>query len=422
MFNGIKNRDALETSRLREIALDIVTSGLEAIDTKGAINSKLTLQEKKLSIQDVEVSLRDIERIHIIGFGKTACAAAQALESKLGNNVSSGVAIDNKDKTCEIVDTYTGAHPKPTEANVEASREIVDLAESLDEQDLVIVAVSGGGSSLLCWPPGECQQSQVLYDKFLESGGTIQELNTVRKHLSQLKGGGLAQRLYPARVLGLIFSDVPGGSLSDVASGPTYPDNTTADDAKRVLDKYEIKHDFDFYESPKDEKYFNRVDNLAVVTNRDALLAMRQTAAKNNLQAKIISPEIYDFPQKIIRSFFAGHDADVIIGGGETRIELGENPGDGGRNQHLALSALEHIKEDNQLFMSVASDGYDNSEVAGALVDNQTVQQAKRDNIDPQAFIESFDSRTFFQTVGDYIKTGQTGANVADLMMHITYE
>jgi glycerate-2-kinase len=423
MFSGIKNKEELARTTQRETAVDILSSGLSAIDTKKAVHSNISANEEKLSIDDHSVSLEGVSRIHIIGFGKAACEAAKALEEKLGNNIESGVAIDNKKKACRIIDTYTGDHPKPADANVEASQEIVALADSVKEDDLVLVAVSGGGSSLLCWPPKECQQSQILYDEFLESGGTISELNTVRKHLSKLKGGGLAKRLYPAQVIGLIFSDVPGGDLSDVASGPTFRDHSTIADAKEILDQYGITHDFDFYPSPEDKQYFENVTNLSLVTNQLALQAMLQTAEANGLSADILSSQLYGTPKSIIRKFRReAAPGQVLLGGGEVSLEVPKNTaGKGGRNQQLALSALRHIDQ-NELFIAAASDGRDNTEAAGAIVDHLTKQAARDKGLQIRRFLEAYNSFRFFAEVDDLIYTGPTGANVADLMIYINYE
>ena len=139
---------------------------------------------------------------------------------------------------CERLQTFQGTHPLPSAENVRASGKIVQLAKQMTENDLVLVIVSGGGSALMCWPQSECEQGRRLYQNFLRAGGSIVELNTVRRHLSALKGGGLAAMLYPATVVGLIFSDVPGDNPQAVASGPTYRDETTVEDARRILGKY----------------------------------------------------------------------------------------------------------------------------------------------------------------------------------------
>lgn len=423
MFSGITNRENIDTTKKRGVALDILASGLAAIDTKRAIDRNVVVNKNSLQIGDHTESLEGVSRIHIIGFGKAACEGARALEEKLGQDITSGIVIDNKKKTCEIVDTYAGDHPKPSGANVEASQEVVELAESVTENDLVLVAVSGGGSSLLCWPPDECQQSQLLYDEFLDSGGTIRELNTVRKHLSKLKGGGLAKKLYPARVVGLIFSDVPGGKLSDVASGPTFRDSSTITDAQAILQQYNIPTEFDFYKSPKENNYFESVTNVPLVTNKTALEAMVDSARSYDLEASVLSSKLYEFPRKLAKQFIKSSlSGGVVVGGGEVCLQIADNAGKGGRNQHFALEMLQHIDTNDQLFLSTASDGRDNTEAAGAIVDMQTKQKAKDRGLDTSEYLSNYDSFTFFDGIGDHIYTGPTGANVADLMLYLQYE
>lgn len=423
MFSGITNKQDIATTRKRKVALDILASGLAAIDTKQAVKRNVAVTDSSLRIGNHTESLEGVSRIHIIGFGKAACEGAKALEEKLGEDITSGIVIDNKKKTCEIVDAYAGDHPKPSDANVEASREVVELAESVTENDLVLVVVSGGGSSLLCWPPDECQQSQLLYDEFLNSGGTVRELNTVRKHLSELKGGGLAKKLHPAKVVGLIFSDVPGGDLSDVASGATFRDDSTIADAKTILQQYNISAEFDFYKSPKDNKYFEAVINVPLVTNKTALHAMVDSARSHDLKASVLSSKLYEFPSKIAKRF-TKHSAQesVLIGGGEVSLQVADDAGKGGRNQQLALQMLQYIDNHDQLFLSAASDGRDNTKAAGAIVDMKTKQKAENIDLDASEYLANYDSFTFFDVVGDHIYTGPTGANVADVMLYLQYE
>lgn len=423
MFSGIKNKQDIATTKKREVALDILASGLAAIDTSQAVDRNIVVDGDRLRVGDHTESLERVSRIHIIGFGKAACEGAMALEEKLGNSITSGIVIDNKEKTCQIVDAYAGDHPKPSDANVEASREVVELAESVTENDLVLVAVSGGGSSLLCWPPDECQQSQLLYDEFLDSGGTIRELNTVRKHLSKLKGGGLAKKLHPARVVGLIFSDVPGGELADVASGPTFRDDSTVADAKSILEKYDITTGFDFYESPKDRRYFDTVTNVPLVTNETALTAMVDSAHSHDLEASVLSSQLYELPEAIAKRFTENlAPGSVLLGGGEVSLQVGSNAGKGGRNQHLALEVLQSIDTSGQLFLSAASDGRDNTKAAGAIADIQTKQKAEDIGLPINEYLAGYDSFSFFDKTGDHIYTGPTGANVADLMLYLQYE
>lgn len=374
-------------------------------------------------MRDSTFSLENTSEIHVIGFGKASCEAALALEEVLGDALDSGVAIDINTKTCDLIETIQADHPKPSEANVQAAQQVVDLAHKVDEDDLVIVTVSGGGSALLCWPLSECRQSQVLYEEFLAAGGTIQELNTVRKHLSDLKGGGLAKVLNPATVVGLVFSDVPGGELSDVASGPTFYDESTAEDARKILKKYDINEGFEFSETPKDKSYFEDVHNIGLVTNSVALDAMVQKADDLGFTSSVLSTQMYDYAAPTAEQFITETEpGEVSVGGGEIRLVVDEDGGDGGRNQYLVNEALAHIDREGGLFISAASDGVDNTEAAGAIADKQTLKKIQNKDLDYADYLANYDSGSLFQETGDLIYTGQTGANVADIMMYMRHE
>jgi len=422
MFSGIQNKDELATTELREQALYIIEAGYSAIDTEAAVRRAVSFSGDMLTVGENTFSLVDIDNVRIIGFGKASCEAVSALEGVLGDALTSGIAIDvdADEHSCELVDAYQGSHPTPTQKNVNASQKIVDLAEQVTERDLVIVVVSGGGSALLCWPESECEQGVALYERFLKAGGTIQELNTVRKHLSGLKGGGLAAMLYPARVVGLIFSDVPGGKLSDVASGPTFYDKSTRDDAAALLRKYDMESDFELSETPKDRNRFDRVMNVPLVTNDSALMAMADAARTKGYDARIISPRMYDFAAPTVERFISETPKHTVsLGGGEIRLIVEKSGGSGGRNLYLANEAMRHVGDERDLFIATASDGIDNCEVAGAIVDSETVRKAQELELDIETYLKNYDSQRLFEQTGDVIRTGSTGANVADLMIYM---
>src|SRR3972149_4750962 len=234
MSRWIKNFDELATSKERKIALQIAEAGFEAISTRDVIANSIKLKNNILSVKDHKFDLGKFKKIKVIGFGKASCEAASALEDILGDKIKEGAVIGLQKVTCEYIETFAGSHPRPSTQNIEAGQKILAIAENSTENDLVIVIVSGGGSALLCVDQVECEQGQRLYDSFLKTGKTISVLNTVRKHISSLKGGGLAKVLYPAAVISLIFSDVPGDKFEDVASGPTYKDETTIAEAQKI--------------------------------------------------------------------------------------------------------------------------------------------------------------------------------------------
>lgn len=418
MSHFISNFDTLATSQSRTDALTIIEEGYKAIDTTLVVENQVSLHEGVLSIQGHTYRLSDYERIFIVGFGKASCKAVQALEGVLGNELDGGIVIDKHASVCRFVNVYQGSHPLPSSKNVEVSQKIATLAEELTEKDLAIVVVSGGGSALLCWPMSECDQGNELYSMFLHAGGTIQELNVLRKHISSIKGGGLAKLLYPATVVGLVFCDVPGDHFKDVASGPTYFDETTVQDAEALLEKYSIKNIFAFNETPKDKKYFEKVTNIPFVSNKEALRAMEAEAKRRGYTVVCLGDEIYDTPPVFLQKTKERlTQKSVVIAGGELSIALTHTGGVGGRNLYIASEGLDQIADTDTL-VTFATDGIDNKSIAaGAIVDAETKRKAHEKNLNNEAFHKEDKDSEFFVEVGDAIITGDTGSNVSDIYL-----
>ena len=268
MKSRIKNFDALASTPARADALAVIEAAYAAIDTDKAIRAKVTLDGAVLTISNERINLSDFDRVYIVGCGKVACQAAATLEDIVRAYVTGGAVIGVTDHVCDVITTYQGTHPLPSSVNFAASDHILRIGKEVTEHDLVLAVIGGGGSALLCSSQDECDRSSELYNAFLESGGTIDELNIVRRHLSPLKGGGLAKLLHPATIVGLIFSDVSGGDLRTVASGPTYRDDSTIADAKAVIDAYNLGS-YALIETPKDGKYFEKVPQHSHRLERD---------------------------------------------------------------------------------------------------------------------------------------------------------
>ncbi|MCA9366935.1 DUF4147 domain-containing protein [Candidatus Kaiserbacteria bacterium] len=416
----IKNFDSLATTALRRAGLTIAEAGLQAIDTERVLRDALQIKDDHLMVGGHVFDLSTYQSIYVVGFGKVACTAAYAIEQILAGKVREGAVIGVSGRVCEVVDTYTGTHPLPSPQNYTATKHIMEVAARAKKDDLVIVVVSGGGSALLCSSMSECEQGSALFESFLRSGGTIEELNVVRKHISKLKGGGLAEQLYPATVLSLIFSDVPGGELSAVASGPTYLDTTTSEDAKRIIDTYQLGS-FALNETPKDQKYFERVYNVPVVTNMTALEAMQKKADELGYSASIVSATQYATIEETKELLLSeSSEGKLLVMGGETKLTVpAGSAGAGGRNCQLALSVLPDINE-QQLFISLASDGHDNSPAAGALADVSLRNVATLSGLSIEQYTEAYDSYSFFSAVAGQIETGVLESNVSDLMLLVT--
>jgi phosphopyruvate hydratase len=413
----IKNKVELATSDARRDVLQITEAGLRAIDTETVLKNAIELDGSIMRVAGTRFDLKQYNKTYVIGFGKVACTAAYTLEQILANKITEGAVVGLAERVCQVVDTYAGTHPIPSQQNYTATKHIEEVARRAKENDLVIVVVSGGGSALLCSSMGECDQGKKLFDAFLQSGGTIEELNTVRKHISKLKGGGLAEALYPATVIGLIFSDVPGGDLSAVASGPTYYDESTVADAQVLIDQYDLG-DFHLNETPKNLELFKRVHNIPIVSNMTALNAMQAAAHTMGYQADIVSATHYATPEEtaslITKNAPAG---SVRLMGGETKVTVPAGcTGKGGRNDYLALTMLDSVTE-FQVFASVASDGHDNTPAAGAIADRQTSVRATELQMTISGHLEGLNSYPFFDTLDDHIMTGSLDSNVSDLMM-----
>lgn len=414
-FRWITNASELALSQTRVDALHILESSLSAIRTSDVITRSLQLHGDTLRISAHEFDLSQFKRICVIGFGKAACEAAEAIEQALGTHIESGLVIGSETRACEKIETRQATHPLPSHENVAQTEHMMFRCRNPQPDDLFIVIVSGGGSAMLCWPKSECEQGRRLYRDALRSGMTIHELNTVRKHISELKGGGLAAKLSPAHVVGLIFSDIPGTEYGMVASGPTWPDASTVEDAQSVLDHYQLNN-YDLNETPKDPALFQRVTNIVVASNRLALEAMAQAAARRGYVPHIVSDAFYGSPEEALHLLGESAQANTaILAGGEFKITV-PNGGKGGRNTRATLTGLSHIREE-QLFTAFASDGLDNTDACGAIADSITRQKMATAGLDIRDYLARYDDYSFFEKTGDLIMTGSTGANVSDLMM-----
>ena len=337
----IKNFEQLATSPLRRQALKIAEAGFKAINTTKAVQKNFIYDQEKdrLAVLGQEFKLDGYKRIILVGFGKAALEAATAINQILGDKISKGLVIDLKQGYLKNIESRVGTHPLPSKANVEAAKEMVALLEECGKDDLVICLVSGGGSALLCLPfEMTVEEEGALFIALSKKGASISELNTIRKHISRVKGGKLAKIIYPAACISLIFSDVPGNLFSVIASGPTVMDTTTNRDAEMILNKYNVLemanlHSCHLSETPKQEKYFEKVHNILFMSPQNALSAMRELAEdlgwKTRIysdafegEAKALGPAIVEYNKKGECLLAAGESTVKILGlgqGEETR-------------------------------------------------------------------------------------------------------
>lgn len=426
-------------------AAKIFSAALEAVDPYRAVEDQIP---RILSTY----KHGGFNKVLLVSFGKAAYLMAKAACEGLGDLITRGIVITKYGHAAghhlhDRVDIYEAGHPIPDDNGLRATAEVIKLLDESDGETLVLCSISGGGSALLVSPQGgiSLDDKQAVTNLLLKSGATINELNTVRKHLSAIKGGRLAKCAYPAKVISLILSDVIGDNLDVIASGPTSPDSTTYAMALSVLKKYRLTKKLpppvkDILEagvegrvadSPKEgDLIFARVENIIVGSNRKAALAAEKKAKELGFDSTILSTELQGEARDVARwlakqvmeakTSLAGKKGKKIclISGGETTVTV-RAKGKGGRNTELALAfalAIEGVQ--GITLLSAGTDGTDGpTDAAGAIVTGQTVPRARSLGLDPSAYLQDNDSYTFFEKTGELLLTGPTGTNVMDLQV-----
>lgn len=431
-----------------------------------------------------DYNLSSYKRIFVLGAGKAAGYMARGVENAFGNAErgrevndrlgNTGQSVQVTDGLVVVKDGYgapglervrqvEASHPMPDERGAAAARGLLELAGRAGEDDLVICLISGGGSALTALPaPGlTLADLRLSVDVLLKCGADIGEVNAVRKHLTMAAAGRLAAAAFPATVLTLIISDVIGDDLDVIASGPTVPDKSTFADALAVVERYSLKEKFapavlarleagargENEETPKPgDPVFRRVENHVLCSNRDALDAAAEAAAKLGYRViKIEEPvtgEARDAARRLVAmaSETVQTDSSVavtnvartdssadnnstkteqpicLLAGGETTVTV-KGEGKGGRAQEFTLAAALAIEgRRDTLVFSFGTDGSDcTTDAAGALADGFTVARSRKLWLDPERYLEQNDAHTFFRELGDLIVTGPTGTNVNDL-------
>jgi glycerate-2-kinase/transketolase N-terminal domain/subunit len=420
----IQNYDKLNTTSERKLLLELIEAGLSSLQPENVLSKNISLNDTILKIQNKEYDLKNYNRIFLIGFGKGAAKNSFLIEQLLGDKLTGGYVIDVIDQTFTKCTFVKGTHPLTSQENVAFTNNVVQNMKSaeLKENDLVIVVICGGGSAMFEVPQAVTFEEKLAVDKaLLHCGANIKDMNIIRKHLSAVKGGGLAKILYPAAIATLVYSDVPGNDLSTIASGPTVKDPTSMDDVKEVLKKYpELAQvplpENAFHETPKEDHYFEHVTPFIVLSNLTALQTMKEMAESKGLKANILSDQYQNEANVAAKELVEmTKPGELLLAGGETTVTV-HGHGEGGRNQQLVLAALPYVGDDVTI-ASVGTDGWDNSHNAGGITDKTTIIKAKEKNIDPLPFLEGNDSLTFLELVDDAITTGKLPSNVADVIV-----
>lgn len=442
----VKNGETSLSQKARALALKSLEAAINAVDPRQIIKSKLSLKGSILRINKHSFDLKKFKNIYVVGGGKASGSMAEALEQILGKKITQGIVnVPKGDKTkTENIVLHEASHPIPDESGVEGTRAMLKIAESAEADDLVICLISGGGSSLMPLPRDKISiaDKREITNALLKCGATINEINTVRKHISDFKGGWLAKKAYPATVLNLILSDVMGDPLDFIASGPTVPDSTTFSDATKVLKKYglwekapstikKVLSDGEkrlIPETPKSEdEAFKKVYNVVVGNNRFASLAAYETFKTEGLNTLLLTSTLEGEARQvgimlaaIAKEVCASENPikkpSSIVAGGETTVTV-TGKGKGGRNQEIALAAALKLKDlDGVVVASLSTDGIDGpTDAAGALIDGKTLTRAEKIGLNPEEFLANNDSYNFFSKLNDLIFTGPTGTNVNDI-------
>jgi glycerate-2-kinase len=431
------------------IAENIFLAGIESVLPDKLIKRVISIKGEMLLISDFSISLNSINRIFVIGAGKASGGMAKELERILGNRITGGHIIvkyghGNKLKHINISEA---GHPVPDSNGLEGTQKILNILNEIKNNDLVICLLSGGGSALLTDLPegATIEDLKMINSLLVNSGAYIKEINTVRKHLSRVKGGQLAKAASPAILVNLVLSDVVGDPIDVIASGPTVPDKTTFDDAIRILKKYNLFKKMpislanylqkgaegNYPETPKPgDAIFRNTHNFIIGSNIMALNAALTKAMQFGINPVIINNTMEGDTKRTAEDIVATairfqKEATMkkpccLLFGGETTLKVKGN-GTGGRNQYLALYTAYLLRDEDKIsLLSAGTDGSDGpTDAAGAVVDTDTFKTAYRKGLDIKKYLENFDSFHFFETAGGLIITGPTLTNVMDLIIVI---
>jgi glycerate 2-kinase len=434
-----------EYSQGKHLAEKIFLDTLAEIDVRHAMLSKLKREAGALKAGSVSMPL--LSPPHVVAFGKAANRMAATFYDILDGKVAAGVVVAPSEPSRRLPPYryFTGGHPYPTQGTLDGAMAALELLEGVSSDDFVIFLVSGGGSALFECPlePGVTLADLIEFNRLLVTGKLpIEHINTLRKHISAVKGGRLAARAYPARQLTIFISDVPDHLPSMVASGPTMPDESTVGECYRLAEDAGIvpklpesirlpfqEHTLEETPKPQDER-FERSNYFCLLSNRDAVEAAKASAEKLGFRCEI-DPGFWDGDNREVADAnyqqleaLAKEHADeclCLLVGGETTCPVTGN-GMGGRNQAFVLYAAQLIAAQKRVVLSAGTDGRDgNSPASGAVADGQTVSRATVLGMNPERHLRESDSYSFFRTLGDTLDTGFTDNNVRDLRVWLAF-
>lgn len=439
-------------------------AGVDRVNPEKMIYSQLSLQNNVLVFKkeglEEQVDLNTYEKIFVLGAGKASAKMALALEGLLGDKIDKGLIVTKKGhleklKYCRLIEA---SHPVPDESSVEAAREILKLASLADKETLVISLISGGASALLCAPLQadwaavnlDLADKQQMTRLLLGCGAEIQEVNTVRKKLSAIKGGKLAAALAPAACFNLILSDVIGDDLGSIGSGPFILDSGTWQDLDQIIQKYDLMDSLpskflrlieaglagkDPYTRLKHDVVFKDIKNLLIGNLYSALSSSKKKAEELNFSAVLLSSQLtgdasalaaflFDIARDQLKHQSLGKLPLCLLAGGESTVVL-KGHGKGGRNQEMALAFLQKLQQHSEeakhiSFLSAATDGNDGpTDAAGAFASQAVLDRAEDLGLSISSYLDNNDSYHFFDKCGALLKSGPTNTNVCDIQLVI---
>lgn len=448
----LSNTETDQEYHARKIILELLEVGINSVLPENLIPSLVKIENEKLIIEHLEFQLSKLRNLYVVGAGKASGTMATAIEPILEPYITDGFinipeGTKNRYPTRKIK-LNEATHPIPSEKGVYGAHKIIEMVSKANEHDIILFLLSGGASALLPLPAESISLDhfQLLNKLLIKSGATIQEINTVRKHCSQIKGGQLAKIAYPGKIVTLILSDVIGNPLESIASGPTVPDPTTFDGAIAILKKYKLWKKVNdsvrnhlkqgsmkkIPETPKpsDEVFKNTITIIIGDINL-ACEAIKQVAERNGFTSYIHSTNLTGEARDIGKEFFIkaknyyyklkSQDSRpiIFIAGGEPTVTVKGN-GKGGRCQEMGLAIISEFQELSDLvFGAIGTDGIDGfTDIAGIIIDKQSANQMKMKQLDYKKFLNNNDSYNFFKEIyGSQIETGPTGTNVNDIIL-----
>ncbi len=430
---------------MRSVARDIFLDALAEAAIGKAFDRHVQCERGVLRVCEDLYDLKIYSRVLAVSFGKAAHRMAEILARQAGPAVQ-GIIVDPNQHPYQLSGYryFQGGHPQPNAESVKGAEAVLKSLAALNEQSLAIFLVSGGGSAALEKPVDEeisLDDLIATYKSLVHSGAPIAQINAVRKHLSAVKGGRMAQAAQGAQQVSIMVSDVPENALDSLSSGPTMPDTSTLDDCYRIVNEHNLLPQFPasvrelferhaLEETPKkDDVAFARSRWWKILSNETAERAAAAAAARQGFAVEIDhSCDDWDYARAAdhllerIRKLRTEVTKACIISGGEVTVKVPEDAGAGGRNQHFALYCAQKIAGENIALLSAGTDGIDgNSPAAGAIADGTTMERARVANLDVDSHFKGFNSFPLFQKLGDTIETGPTGNNVRDLRIMMAY-